>query len=221
MIQGASAADMADKTLVLECLIQRLRCWRCWKAFQFILAPSEFDSEYLLRCEKCQALHVLSADDFRSGYFRFLRRQLSTSKASIRPAEEVAHEFRRDFEENWADRCACGGYFKFQEKPAPSCPYCGARSPRWVPWPIDEQPSPPLPLLNYSTPTEYAAYEPIPPFPYELPPLRKSSENGKLPPWLRHVGGVLIIAFLYLTLPIVWLSKFIGLFTKDNKRSSS
>ena len=219
--QSSQANSDSAGTLVLECLTQHIRCWKCWRVFQVFLKPYDFDPDSLFRCDTCHTLRALREEDYTSVFIRYFRRHTSKKTQDLLDMEVLKKSFRKEFEEKWAEICSCGGRFRDGVKPVLRCPSCNAKTPRWIPWPIDPQVTPPLPVLKYLIPTEYLAYESSLPPEHELPPRKKSPEkNDVLLQWIRPVGGALIILFLYLTLPIVWLSKLLGLLTKEPKKPS-
>ncbi len=218
MMQQHSEPRQSGAELVLECLTQHVRCWRCWKVFHVFFEPYDFNPDSLLRCEKCTALRALNEGDFTSSFIRYVKRYALKTNAKFFD-EALKKQFRKEFEERWAETCPCGGYFRCDIKPALQCPHCSAKSPRWIPWPIDPQLTPPLRVLKYSIPAAYLEYDPSLPAEEELS-LRKSvhKRTEMVPPWIRHLGGALIVFFLYLTLPVVWLSKLFGLLTKEPRK---
>ena len=206
-------------TLLLECLTQHIRCWRCWKVFHTILEPYDFESNHLFRCERCQTLRALHDNDFLDGCFRYIRKLTETGVPNLSDNKTTSKQFTKELEERWSEACSCGGRFRANVKPNLLCPHCNTKTPRWIPWPIDPQVTPPLPVLKYVIPTDYLDYEPTLPPLHERPPRKKPPEtNETVLCWVRPIGGTLLILFLFLTLPIVWFSKLLGLLTKGTNR---
>ena len=218
-MQQHSKSRQSGAELVLEYLTQHVRCWKCWKVFHVFLEPYDFERDSLFRCEKCGTLRAISEGDFTSSFVRYVKKYALTTDATFFD-EAVKKQFRKEFEERWVETCPCGGYFRCDVKPALRCPYCGANSPRWIPWPIDPQLTPPLQLLKYSIPPEYLEFEPSLPTEKELSLRKPAYKQVTVLRWVRPLGGALIILFLYLTLPVVWLSKLFGLLTKESRKSS-
>jgi len=219
-MQQHSDPPQSGSELTLECLTQHIRCWKCWKIFHIFLEPYDFERDALFRCEQCSALRALSEEDFTSSFVGYVKKYALKTNTKFFD-EAVKKQFRREFEERWAATCSCGGYFRCDIKPALLCPYCSAKSPRWVPWPIDPQTTAPLQSLSYSIPPEYLEFDPTLPAENQLSFLKKPThKHEKILRWIRPLGGALIILFLYLTLPVVWLSKLFGLLTKESRKSS-
>lgn len=219
MMQQHSKPGQSGTNLILEYLTQHVRCWKCWKVFHVFLEPYDFERDTLFRCERCGELRALSEQDFTSSFVRYVKRFALKTDAKFFD-EAVKKQFRKEFEERWAETCPCGGYFRCDVKPALKCPYCSAKSPRWIPWPIDPQPTPPLQLLKYSIPPAYLDFDPSLPAEKELTLRKPAYKQETVLRWIRPLGGAMIILFLYLTLPIVWLSKLFGLLTKEPRKSS-
>jgi len=130
-----------------------IRCWRCWKRYE-VFTPYEFVDVSRLQCDRCSEVRISSYEQCTAAKSKYLDVHRSALRGWGGKKEERA--FAEVFEEQWAEPCTCGGRFRFR---APfRCPHCRARALVfwWFRGEDEIVESPPIPVLRFTIPPEYA-----------------------------------------------------------------
>ena len=132
-----------------------MRCWRCWQQYSYFV-PNEFEDVTVLFCDTCGASRA-SEDYGPDGIGYAKKKFLDVHYPTLKGwgGRKPEREFARVFEDSWSHRCSCGGRFRIDG--VPKCSRCRARQWRWLEHVGNETVmSPPIPLLGYTIPPEYA-----------------------------------------------------------------
>ena|SRR3989338_775133 len=138
-----------------------VRCWRCWKRYEFF-APYEFVDVLLYNCERCHEIRATEA--YGSGHGLAREKFLDLKYPTLRGwgRKEELDDFLRLFENQWTEPCSCGGRFRLR---APiRCPHCRAPECRLLRGRAEIVESPPLSVLQFTIPPEYANAQARPPW---------------------------------------------------------
>ena len=129
------------------------RCWRCWKKFEFY-SPYEFVDILLFKCEKCNEMRVTQTYAEGHGYARQKFLDLHYPMLRGWGGKKEDRAFLSVFENQWTEACPCSGRFRLR---APiRCPHCHAPELRILRGRGQIVESPPMPVLKFSVPPEYA-----------------------------------------------------------------
>lgn len=137
-----------------------VRCWRCWRGFDFF-TPNEFEDVAVYRCEKCPEVRATEIYGAGEGYAKAKYLDVHHPKSSGWGGKSEDREFLRVFENDWTEPCTCGGRFRLRTPVR--CPHCHAPEIRLLRGHLEVVDSPPIPVLKFSVPLEYAKAAPRPP----------------------------------------------------------
>ena len=146
--------DPATNTMHFKAYRVPVRCWRCWKRYEFF-APYEFVDVVLYKCERCHEIRATEAYGTGEGYAR--ERFLDLKHPTLRGwgGKKEDNDFLAVFENSWTEPCACGGRLRLR---APiRCPYCRTPECRLLRGRSEIVESPPIPVLKFTIPREYAS----------------------------------------------------------------
>ncbi len=145
--------DPATNTMHFKAYRVPVRCWRCWKRFEFF-APYEFVDVLIFPCDRCSAVR---ATETYAGYGEAEGKYLDVHHPSLRREDETKihmNEFLKVFENQWVEPCTCGGRFRLH---APiRCLHCQVPECRLLRGRDEIVESPPLSVLQFTIPPEYA-----------------------------------------------------------------
>ena len=152
--------DQEHNTLIFRAYRVPVFCWRCWKRSSFF-TPNEFEDLVIYRCERCAEPRATQIYGEGEGYAK--RKYLDFHHPTLvgwgKKQEDRA--FLSVFENEWTERCQCGGHFRLQ---APvRCPRCHAPEIRLLRGRLQLMDSPPLPVLKFHLPDEYISAPSRPP----------------------------------------------------------
>ena len=147
--------DSTRSTVHFKAYRVPVRCWRCWKRFEFF-APYDFVDMLLFPCDRCSATRALGAYGERN-YGGAEGKYLDLHHPSLRREDETKkhmNEFLPMFENHWVtESCSCGGRFRLR---APiRCPHCRAPEYRLLRGRDEIVETPPIPVLKFTIPPEY------------------------------------------------------------------
>ncbi len=156
--------DSATNTMHFKAYRVPIRCWRCWKRYE-VFTPYEFVDVMRFQCDRCGKRRVIPS---YSGYGEAESKFLDLRYPSLRREDESKrhmNEFLPVFENHWvSESCSCGGHFRFR---APfRCPHCRSRALVfwWFRGEDEVVESPPIPVLRFTIPPEYANSPARPPW---------------------------------------------------------
>ena|SRR3989338_5680562 len=138
-----------------------VRCWRCWKRYAFF-APYEFVDVLIFPCDRCSKVRATETyAGYREAESKYIDRHYL--HADRNEDHRYRKEFLEIFETHWiTERCSCGGYFRLNVPIR--CPHCHVPELRFLRGRFEIVESPPLPVLQFTIPPEYANAQARPPW---------------------------------------------------------
>ncbi len=149
--------DSARTTVHFKAYRIPVKCWRCWRHFEFF-APYDFVDMLLFPCDRCGAIRALETYG-KCNYSGAEGKYLDFHYPSLQRKDETKNhmnEFLSVFESSWVtELCSCGGHFRLR---APiRCLHCRAPECRLLRGRDEIVESPPIPVLKFTIPPEYAS----------------------------------------------------------------
>ncbi len=153
--------DAATNTMHFKAYRVPVRCWRCWKRYEFF-APYEFVDVSLYKCDRCPTIRATQNYGEGEGLAKtkFLDFHYPTLRGWGGNKENQA--FLDIFENKWTEPCECGG--RFRSRTPIRCPHCRAPECRLLRGRGEIVKSPPIPVLKFTIPPEYANAPARPPW---------------------------------------------------------
>ena len=151
--------DPATNTMHFKAYRVPVRCWRCWKRYEFF-APYEFVDVSIFRCDRCSEMRASTLGESGEAKSKYLDVHYPTLGGWGGKKED--REFSTIFENQWAEACPCGG--RFHLAPPIRCPYCRSPECRLLRGRSEIVESPPIPVLKFTIPPEYANSPARPPW---------------------------------------------------------
>lgn len=136
-----------------------IRCWRCWKRYEFF-TPYEFVDVSLFSCDRCSEIRASSYGEHGRAKSKYLDVRCPTLRGWGGKKEHRA--FLDVFENYWTEQCPCSGRFRLWGPIR--CPHCRAPECRLLRGRDEIVESPPIPVLKFTIPPEYANAPARPPW---------------------------------------------------------
>ena len=127
------------------------RCWRCWKRFEFF-APYDFVDMLIFRCDRCSEMRASGFGESGEAKSKYLDVHFPALRGWGGKKEDRV--FSAVFENGWAEACPCSGRFRLA--PPIRCPHCRTPECRLLRGRSEIVESPPIPVLKFTIPPEYA-----------------------------------------------------------------